>query len=181
MAYIDRKLALASLWTAVYFPYTMMAPLFEALADLEEGDGLKFYHFVGNYTGNFTVTCQQCHPLTVGDAGASPDADTSIQCADSGPVSSDLSFLKGIYDAVSVQTYLADIPFYYAIRCVYVNQPPSLNPRSDSFPPSYPCSGWALKSKSRFEGTLGGDTSSPLLFIGNTHGAPLSPTGISTY
>ena len=120
MTYIDRKLALSSLWTALYFPYTSMAPLFEALSDLEKGDGLKFHHFVGNFTGNFTVTCQQCRTVTVDDAGASPDAAISIQCADSGPISDDLTFLRGIYDAVSAHTYLVDIPFYYAINCVYV-------------------------------------------------------------
>jgi len=116
MVFIDRQLALSALWTTLYFPYTFAAPLFEALLDLEQGDGRKFYTFVGN----LTVTCEGCHPLTVDDAGASPDADISVQCADSGPISDDLTFLKGTYDALSAQTYMVEMIFSYAIRCVYV-------------------------------------------------------------
>jgi hypothetical protein len=120
MAYIDRKVGLASLWSALYFPYRTVAPLFEAFADLEKGDGRKLYNFIATLTGNLTITCQDCHPLTVPDAGASPDADISIQCADSGALSDDLPFLKSIYDTTAAQTYLADITFIFSVHCVYV-------------------------------------------------------------
>ena len=116
MVLIDRQVALSALWTTLYFPYTQAAQLFEALADLEKGDGRKIYNFIGN----LTVTCQECHPLTVADAGASPDADISVQCADSGPISDDLAFLKGTYQALSAQTYMVDLIFSFAVRCVYV-------------------------------------------------------------
>ena len=115
MILIDRQLVLAALWTTLYFPYTKAAQLFEALLDLEKEDGRKFYNFIGN----FTVTCEQCHPLTVANAGASPDADISVQCADSGPISDDLTFLKGTYDAFSAQTYMSELVFSFAVRCVY--------------------------------------------------------------
>ena len=36
----------------------------------------------------------------VADAGASPDAHISIQCADFGLISDDLTFLKGTYTAI---------------------------------------------------------------------------------
>ena len=116
MVYIDRKLALTTLWVALHTPYTLVAPLFDALSDMEKGDGHKFYKIIGN----LTVTYQDCHPLTVTQAGASPDADISIQCADIGATSDDPSFLRGLYGAFSARTYLADIVFSLAIRCMYV-------------------------------------------------------------
>ena len=116
MVYIDRKFALSTLWAALYFPYTSMAPLFEAFSYLEKGDGHKLY----NITGNFTITCQDCQPLTVENAGASPDAGIAIECADYGAISDDLTFLRSLYNELSAQTYLADIVFSISIRCVYV-------------------------------------------------------------
>ena len=116
MVYIDRKFALGSLWVAISSPYTLVAPLFEALSDLERGDGLKLYNFLGDPP----VTCQDCHPLTVADAGREEDAGNSIICADSGATSDDLAFLRSIYDTISAKTYLADIAFSLSARCVYV-------------------------------------------------------------
>ena len=116
MVYIDRKLALTTLWAALYSPYTSVGPLFDALSDMEKGDGHKLYKIIGN----LTVTCQDCHPLTVTQAGASPDAGFTIQCADTGATSDDLSFLRTMYGAFSARTYLADVVFSLAIRCVYV-------------------------------------------------------------
>lgn len=115
LVYIDRKLALGALWAALYTPYTSVAPVFEALSDLEKGDGLKLY----NITGDLTVTCQDCHPLTVTDAGDPQDAGISIQCADSGPIPDDLQFLRSVYDAHSARTHLADVVFPLSLRCVY--------------------------------------------------------------
>ena len=119
MVFIDRKIALGALWVALYQPYEVIAPLFDAYSDLEKGDGLKFYTLIANFTGNLTVTCQDCYP-PIADAGAGPDADISIQCADSGPMSDDFAFLRSTYSMFSAQTYLADIIFDIAIRCVYV-------------------------------------------------------------
>jgi hypothetical protein len=119
MVLIDRKIALASLWYSVYFPYKTMAPLFEAYADLEKGDGLKLYIFLLTNLGNLTVTCQDCFP-PVAHAGATPDADTSIQCADYGARSDDPASLRSIYDGIAAQTHLADIAFTISVRCVYV-------------------------------------------------------------
>jgi len=120
MVYIDRKVALATLSAALFTPYATIAPLFEAFSDLEKGDGLKLYNFIASITGNLTVTCEDCYPSTVAHAGASPDADISIQCTDSGATSDDLASLRSIYDATSSQTYLADISFAVSVRCVYV-------------------------------------------------------------
>jgi hypothetical protein len=114
MVYIDRKLALNTLLSAAYVPYTNMAPLFEALSDLEKGDGLKLYHIFGN----LTVTCQDCQPLTVAHAGATPEAGIAIQCADSGPISDDLSFVGSISDALSARTLFADIVYTFSTLCV---------------------------------------------------------------
>jgi len=168
MVFIDHTLALATLWNGLYFPFTSMAPLFEAYSSLEKGDGLKLYNLVANFVGNLTVTCEDCYPSTMAHAGASPDADISIQCADSGAAPDNLAFLRSIYDMTSAQTYLADIIFSLSVRCVYV----VLNFPAWTHFLTLPstCSGWPLESKTRFEGTLGGDTSFPLLFIGNTHG-----------
>ena len=117
MVMIDRKIALAALWFAVYWPYETMAPLFEVYSDLEKGNGLKFYTLIANVTGNFTATCQDCHPL-MANAGASPDAAISIQCADSGATPDDLASVRSIYDAHAAQTRLADVVF--SVPCVYV-------------------------------------------------------------
>ncbi len=118
MVLIDRKIALFSLFVVSYFPYDGMASLFEAYSDLEKGNGFPLYNLIANSTGNFTVTCQDCHhPMA--QAGASPDADISIQCADAGAQSEDLAFLKGLYDAIAAQTQLADIAFGLAVHCVY--------------------------------------------------------------
>ena len=115
MVYIDRAFALTALWGALYNPYTAMAPLFEALSDLEKGDGHKLY----NFTGSLTVTCQDCQPLTVTNAGASIDAGIAIQCADSGAIPDDLTFLRSVYDALAARTSVADVVFPLSLRCVY--------------------------------------------------------------
>ena len=116
MVYIDRKLALSALNSALYFPYTSVAPLFDALSDLEKGDGMKLSNIIGNHT----VTCQDCHSLAVPHTGASPDADISIQCADSGAIPDDLVYLRNVYNALSAQTNIADSVFLPTVRCVYV-------------------------------------------------------------
>ena len=167
MVVIDRNLALASLFVGVYFPYDTMGPLFGAYSELEKGNGFPLYNLISSSTGNFTVTCQECYH-TLAQPGASPDADISILCADGGAQSDDPTFLKSLYDAFAAQTHLADSAFGLVVRCVYaVPNPPA---GAYALTPSFTYSGWSLESKSRFEGTLGGDTSFPLLFIGNTHG-----------
>ena len=118
MVFIDRKIALTSLFSAVFFPYEAMAPLFGAYSELEKGNGLPLYNILTNSTGNLTVTCQDCY-YPVAEAGVSPDAVTSIQCADTGAQSDDLTSLRSIYDAFAAQTQLADIAFGLAARCVY--------------------------------------------------------------
>jgi len=169
MVLVDRKVALGALWFSLYFPYETMAPLFEAYSDLEKGNGLKLYAILASTTGNLTVTCQDCHPL-VAHAGASPDADISIQCTDSGATPDDLASVRSIYDGISAQTHLADIIFGVAVRCVCVVVPQPFQLEPTFLTPPYTCRGWSLESKTRFGGTLGGNTSFPLLFIGNTHG-----------
>jgi hypothetical protein len=120
MVSIDRKFALSTLFIGTFFPYEAMAPLFEAYSDLEKGNGLKLYTLFASLVGNFTVTCEDCYPL-VDHAGASPDASTSILCADSGPTPDDLASLRSIYDGLSAQSRLADVMFF--VRCVYVVVP----------------------------------------------------------
>jgi len=118
MVFIDRNLALGSLFVVAYFPYGAMEPLFEAYSDLEKGNGFPLYNLVAGLIGNLTVDCQDCYQ-PVAQAGASPDADISIQCADGGAQSDDPTFLKSVYDAFAAQTKLADIAFGVAVRCVY--------------------------------------------------------------
>ena len=117
MVFIDRKVALASLFSAVFFPYDAMAPLFGAYSELEKGNGLPLYNILVNSTGNLTVTCQDCY-YPVAQAGVSPDASNSIQCADSGAQSDDLTYLKSLYDSFAAQTQLADIGILFAVRCM---------------------------------------------------------------
>jgi hypothetical protein len=90
-------------------PYTAAAPLFEALSDLEKGDGHKIYHIVEKFFGDLTVTCQDCNLSTVADGGVSPDADTPIQCASSGPVFDDLTFLKSVYNSLTAITVTSPV------------------------------------------------------------------------
>ena len=118
MVFIDRKVALTSLFSAVFFPYQAMAPLFGAYSELEKGNGLPLYHIFAKSSWNLTVTCQDCS-YPVAQAGVSPDVVNSIQCADTGAQSDDLTSLRSIYDAFAAQTQLADIAMLLAGRCVY--------------------------------------------------------------
>ena len=117
MVYIDRKFALVTLSMALYSPYTLVGPLFEALSDLEKGDALKLYNLATNFTETLTVTCQDCNPLTVADAGASVDASIAIQCADSGPISDNLAFLRSTYTTLSARTKMVETAFSLSVRC----------------------------------------------------------------
>ena len=119
MALVDRKFALDSLTWVIYYPYTgIIGPFFGAYSELEKGNGLPLYDILSAFAGNLTVTCQDCS-YPVAQAGVSPDADISIQCADSGALSDDLTHLKSIYDSFAAQTQLADIFFRTAVYCVY--------------------------------------------------------------
>jgi len=121
MVYLDRKIVVFGFAVALGSPYTSSEPLFEALADLEKGDGLKFHNLVAIFTGNYTVPCQDCNPLTVANGGAYPDADISIQCADTGPVSDDLAPLRSLYDTLATKSSsMAEFALSLSVRCTYV-------------------------------------------------------------
>ena len=70
MVYIDRKIAVVALSIVLY---TSVGLLFEALSDLEKRGGLKLYKFHRKKGHPPSLTCQDCNPLTVTDAGASTE------------------------------------------------------------------------------------------------------------
>lgn len=135
--------------TTLYQPVLMFQRTAEVLAALEAGDGQPFYEY--RLAG--TAPSSLCSLETVPPAIPNPlteegtaDATPAIMCSDSEPVTD------------TVDEFIA-----YAARLKEI----STSAGAVGVQSRLSCIGRTVRSKWRFDGPFGGNTSSPILFVAN--------------
>jgi hypothetical protein len=148
---LDYSRARAIVFTSLYSPWALWPLLAEALADLggPKRDPELMYRLTEMPTFKCTCggTCDDKDRHEQDFEALVQDAQAAILCSDGLEVPSDLASAKGYFNKLSKDSEWADI--WGNIRLG--------------------CTGWP-KAKKGFQGPVGGNTSFPLLFIGNTAG-----------
>ncbi|KZV76859.1 hypothetical protein PENSPDRAFT_622357 [Peniophora sp. CONT] len=125
----------------VYSPYQLFPVLAQGLALLSQGNGTAFFEFAGT-TSSFSCDC-----ASSSNPENTIDALLTVACNDAPVQNSSVSEWQSQYDAATDVSEYADVYFGLIMRC-------------QSWP--VPASG-RVPSRS-----IGGNTSVPILFVGNT-------------
>ncbi|KAJ7269774.1 TAP-like protein-domain-containing protein [Mycena rebaudengoi] len=133
-------------FSCLYSPYTLFAPLSRALAALSTGDGSVIFKLFGEPT--FECSCDPSEP----GPGVVYDAQLVILCNDGKPVPSAFEESQRHYEAMVNTSSWASLYASFWVAC----------------------SGWPAVPQTHFQGPVTGNTSFPMLVIGNT-ADPVTP------
>ncbi|KIM23795.1 hypothetical protein M408DRAFT_332157 [Serendipita vermifera MAFF 305830] len=148
---INRKIVHGLLFDTLYRPYRAAKQYFAALRALEKGDGLPLYKVaegLGHDGGPLKCDCSPEPAILTGGQ----ESQSAVMCTDAGPVDYDLDEFQRHFEKVAKTSYFGDIWSQLRLYCV----------------------GWKVKPKNPWQGPVGGNTSFPLLLIGNTED-PVTP------
>ncbi|PVF98199.1 alpha/beta-hydrolase [Serendipita vermifera] len=148
IAIITRKYVHEALFGALYKPYKNMKPLFEALKQLENGNGLPLWEVA--MAGEPKLSCK-CGSEPI-PAVSREESGAAVECTDGLPVEDDLPSLHTHFEKLANVSYFGDIWSSIRMRCV----------------------GWKIKPKWEWRGPIAGNTSFPILLVGNTED-PVTP------
>ncbi|PVF98203.1 alpha/beta-hydrolase [Serendipita vermifera] len=145
---VTRKHVHSALFSALYRPYKAMKQLFEALHQLEKGNGLPFWEFANLNEPALHCECGSTlpPPENRGESG------TAVLCTDLPPVEDDLDAFHEHFKMLANISYFGDIWSGHKARCV----------------------GWKVKPKWDWRGPVTANTSFPILLVGNTED-PVTP------
>ncbi|GLB45936.1 putative alpha beta hydrolase fold family protein [Lyophyllum shimeji] len=143
---VDYNRLRVTMFSSLYSPWAMWAPVAHGLAALARGDGAPLYSLLE--TPSFQCEC--------GEADGEPpivrDAATAIVCNDGDPVPDAFKELEKYFEEMTSKSGWAEI--WAGIRTA--------------------CVGWPDIPKARFRGPFEANTSFPLLVVGNT-ADPVTP------
>ncbi|EJD44705.1 hypothetical protein AURDEDRAFT_166193 [Auricularia subglabra TFB-10046 SS5] len=143
---VTYPLARNLLFDSLYNPINNMPPLFAALAAAEQGDGAPLYALSGRTESKWRGPC--------GAEGKVPppmETFAAVACSDGDPLNEDLEEVKRRFAKMAELSSFADVwPYHLA------------------------CTGWKVRPVERYNGPFIGNTSHPMLFIGNV-ADPASP------
>ncbi|KZS95703.1 alpha/beta-hydrolase [Sistotremastrum niveocremeum HHB9708] len=147
---LDWDTAWKAFFFRLYSPFDGIPQFFSSLADLERGDGRAMYHSAKFPDSSFECKCDgkrvRPGPLIL-------ETWLPIACSDGDDVTGeDLSTLKKHYEEIYETSGFAN--FWFKLHTA--------------------CTGWRVRPAERFAGPFVGNTSFPLLFIGNT-ADPVTP------
>ncbi|KAH7103123.1 TAP-like protein-domain-containing protein [Auriculariales sp. MPI-PUGE-AT-0066] len=147
---IDASQVRAGILNMLYSPYGRTAAYLEMFALLETGDGAAVYQALyANASTPSQFTCPAGNESAPVDPFSPPEALPemlpAIACGDAHPVKTTFEQLKGIFAVMSNKSSLADTWWL-----------------------PVPCTGWKLTAAEAYRGPWTGNTSHPLLVIGNT-------------
>lgn len=142
---VDYAMARMATLASLYSPYTAFAPLAKALHDLINGDGSSFFSLFG--PAPFSCSCDPDE----GQFSEVPDGFLALHCNDGDDVPFSPDELRQHYESMSNVSDWAETWVFTRISCL----------------------GWP-KVKKGFRGPFGGNTSHPLLVVGNT-ADPVTP------
>jgi len=149
---VDREMARKTLYRSLFDPRKDMLPWFDAIRDLEAGDGKRMFELSGRKES--LLRCERCDSKEKRQKGRVENVDTvemmmAIACSDAEVVN----------------------PTRYLERVKDVNRRVG---RSLAFGfgnfwmEGVMCSGWKVRPGERFTGTIGAVMKHPILMIGNT-------------
>ncbi|KAI0346284.1 alpha/beta-hydrolase [Trametopsis cervina] len=151
---VDYTLVKAAVFTYLYSPYTpipgapnLASQLSFALGEVEKGNGAAFWDIVKNQLERLKCACSPSGE----DYSPGYDPTIAIACGDGEAVTDSPEELEAFQEDLARNSSFADI-----------------------FPWHARCSNWQVRPKYRFTGPFGGNTSFPLLIIGNT-ADPVTP------
>jgi hypothetical protein len=150
---LDYPTVKLSVFTALYSPWTEWPALAQALAALggPQRDPEPMWQFATGNVPTFKCPCSgSCNDKGVRERDFEEQLDEGlpgVACSDGVDIPSEVASAKSIFNNLSQKSDFADIWANIPLRCA-------------GFP----------KVKKGFQGPIGGNTSFPMLFIGNTAG-----------
>ncbi|KZT32331.1 hypothetical protein SISSUDRAFT_552490 [Sistotremastrum suecicum HHB10207 ss-3] len=147
---LDWDMTWKALFFRLYSPFTGLPPFFAALADLEKGDGKALYRLAKSPDASFECKCDGKRVLP---SPYNIETLLPIACSDGDDVSGeDIPALENFFEEMSKLSIFANAWMRLHTGCV----------------------GWRIRPAERYSGPFVGNTSFPLLFIGNT-ADPVTP------
>ncbi|KDQ18796.1 hypothetical protein BOTBODRAFT_153690 [Botryobasidium botryosum FD-172 SS1] len=146
---VDYSMLRQLIFTSLYSPYNSYPQLADALAALEKNDGGPL---LGLYARSEEKLECDCPRTPVPELPLSYDAALGIRCTDGVPVEDDVEELQAHFEKLGKLSSFADVWAGFHLACA----------------------GWKVRPKWRFEGPFVGNTSFPILLVGNT-ADPVTP------
>jgi len=143
-------LARLALFRGLYKPRQAFIPWFRALLAVSNGDGKEMYKLSQRREALFRCDCSS----SSSEEGLENETEiaTAIACSDAAPFTGGTEVVKKVQEGLQRDSRFGDL----------------------SMTMSAMCSGWKIRSVERFSGALEGNTSHPILVIGNT-ADPVTP------
>ena len=164
---IDRNIVFLRLFQGLYKPYTNIAPFFHALAELERGNPWPLHKETAEYEPNIDCKCSNKEDKRGQDlVGEGKETTLAVACNDAGPLNEDPDFLKEWLEKLITQSQFGEYWGHLTLGCAYV----PLKGGSTEMKFDEQFRGWKVNPKWKWNGPIGGNTSFPLLFVGNTAG-----------
>ncbi|KAF9475278.1 hypothetical protein BDN70DRAFT_883911 [Pholiota conissans] len=145
---LNSNLLRSEIFSGLYFPYASFVPLAQGLADLAAGNGKTLFDL-----GNPPMYECVCHPEGEDLAKEVRDSQVAVLCNDGEEVPDDLKSAQEYFDMMMKVSQWGDL-----IAAITRLQ----------------CIGWPKFPKHPFRGPFVGNTSHPILLIGNT-ADPVTP------
>ncbi|KAL0948912.1 hypothetical protein HGRIS_009021 [Hohenbuehelia grisea] len=142
---LDYSRLLYTVFESLYSPYGLWPPLAKGLADLAAGDGTALYSILE--APFFNCACGE-GPFI----GAVQDAQRAILCTDGEEVRGSVDQSRRYFEELRQDSVFAEI-----WGSIHIG-----------------CTNWPKQNKTHFQGPSGGNTSHPILWIGNT-ADPVTP------
>jgi hypothetical protein len=111
-----KRLIKITFFVALYHPYEMMKPLFEAFKELENGNGLLLYRmFAEDLPGHVQCDCSSKPYTPLGG----DETLSAILCSDGQiPMKSDLDMMYGHFESLANISYFGDLWSIHRYRCM---------------------------------------------------------------
>jgi hypothetical protein len=163
---VDYALVRSSVFAFLYAPYYGGSIFADILRAVEAGDGRPLWDLVRVGLLDYRCECGEKTPRRAGGSFVGRDALPAVACSDGDPVEDSLDKLQEHYEGMAHDSTFAEL---WSIRmmCSCVSVAGCKRALCAAADLMYMRRGWKIRPKERFSGPFVGNTSHPLLFIGN--------------